>query len=388
MSEIYKPDFIDIAKKNQVDVKTLDKIFLKANDTLTFEDWQNVLDEVIKFYNNNSEKNEDTDKFISELIFFLEKVVEMFIMNGKSYEEIKDKILEYFSSTEHNLDNIETGDRRKDGKRIPNFSESLEATLERLVVLQEIQKLFSHIVDSIIAGGSLSYGPFYNVRKEKNGTPSSDIDTIMLINNNFFDSEKWSDFIKSDLFTTEQKTNFFERMKIFISFSNGEADILSQKFEVIRDDDRFDVSIHFVQQDVFDKLVMKDVSEEELTSSQDRDVTLLDFREKDFSYKKARQKNIDGELVEFEVNNTREPISGGSIAELPIYMIRNGKYCPGIYQNVILPRCYVFYDKDGSTSQDCNSFYTKVDNLSGNKSVLPSHIRSSVFPVTLQKELL
>lgn len=100
---------------------------------------------------------------------------------------------------------------------MPNFSESLLATLERFQVLEETEEVFLNIVDGIIVGGSLAYGPFYNVRAGEDKTVSSDIDMIMIIGDDFLDEKAWSAFENYKIFSETEKASFKKRRDVFLN---------------------------------------------------------------------------------------------------------------------------------------------------------------------------
>ncbi|PIR78136.1 MAG: hypothetical protein COU28_03255 [Candidatus Magasanikbacteria bacterium CG10_big_fil_rev_8_21_14_0_10_36_16] len=356
---------------------------------MIFENWKEVVEKMLSWLQKNKDILLDKDRFRSEFAFFLERLVEMFLKNGKNFSEIKKELDIFFENRSTFLDEMSSGSASiKEGKRQPSFSESLDATLERFVVLEEVQEIFSSVVQGIVVGGSFSYGPFYNVRKEQGNNPSSDIDSIMVINDDdLADEGKWQKFMETNLFNEEQKTKFLERIKTFLKLKeHGDVDILSQKFVVKRDSDNFDVSIHFVSPQVFGKIVLEGFDPQNIGS--DSIGVLRDYREKPFSYTHSKQKNFDGEVYDFEVTNT--PLEGnqGCVTELSSYIVKEGKYYPGIYQNVILPRCNVFYDKDGHVFDQVTNFNNVINKMSNGKGILPAHARSGVFPVTLEDNLL
>ncbi|MDD3002577.1 MAG: hypothetical protein PHD49_02875 [Candidatus Shapirobacteria bacterium] len=103
------------------------------------------------------------------------------------FELIKDDFIHLLPE---NIDN--TSDPNKQlYKRQPTLVETIEGTLIRFDKLEKIKSVFKNNVRSIIGGGSMSYGPFYNIRENLDSTGSSDIDLIFIVDENQL-SRDWS----------------------------------------------------------------------------------------------------------------------------------------------------------------------------------------------------
>jgi len=134
-------------------------------------------------------------------------------------------------------------------KRHPKLVESIEATLVRFSKLEELKKSFGGRIEGIILGGSMSYGPFYNVRENLDRTGGSDIDLILVAS--LEQLSKFWDFIEEIKFFSESdKEMFLRRQKHFLQLYDQKiADIFSKKFSSTDLD--LEISMHIFPKDVF-----------------------------------------------------------------------------------------------------------------------------------------
>lgn len=239
------------------------------------------------------------------------------------------------------------------GKRQPSFIESILPTLERFEVMERLQEVFPSGVDSIIVGGSMSYGAFYSVRGGHKEKDTSDIDALVVVNNDFFRKSLWKKFVKNDLFHEEENQKFLERIGVFQKlFRSKAADVLSQRFSVRGK--FFTVSLHFIPFNVFSRMVYSDLKVS-LRKKSDTHYILRDFRMDSFRHPCHARHTFTGERIESFIDGF-EVGSGGFVSFMPGYTISSGNFYPGVYHTVISPSFLVFYDRDGKTTRLVRKF--------------------------------
>ncbi|MFA6382278.1 MAG: hypothetical protein WCX08_03385 [Candidatus Buchananbacteria bacterium] len=275
-------------------------------------------------------------------------------------------------------------------RRKPSFIESVDGTMERFYKIEELEDILEDLTDGIIVGGSMSYGPFFNIRKSLDETGSSDIDLIIILKEDKLDASLWNKLQNSDIISEGEKDIFFERMKKFRDlFKKGEADVFSQKFSIQGTD--FDVSIHFFAPSIFDKMTDRDFGGD-LSANKDKVATIRDYKAKEFPHKVCAQQNFLGEKYEYSVPPQRQ-VDGGVIVELPSYIIQNQHFYPGIYQNLISPCFSISYDRTGNTSKRVAKFKDTMEKRLQEEmgeqpraELLKSHIRYRIFSPELFKK--
>lgn len=232
------------------------------------------------------------------------------------------------------------------GKRQPSFIESMELTIDHLKFVERLPETFGSAVDAMIVGGSLNYGPFFNIRANIDASGSSDIDVLFITGSGFTNPEVWSSFIESELFDTQDKNIFLERKRIFERLRFSEADVFSHKFLAPGQD--FVISAHFFSPELFERMNGGELKEH-LSSRADAVIAMRDYKPKKFEYSECAQRTFDGSIYTYRVP-PQEAVEGGYIARLPAYIISNSSFFPGLYQNLISPEFSVFYDGSGKTT--------------------------------------
>jgi len=270
------------------------------------------------------------------------------------------------------------------GKQQPSLVETIAPTLERFEVMELLPEVFGKGIDSIIVGGSMSYIPFFGIRENLKINDFSDIDTLIVINDDFFNESSWSNFIKSNIFPESDKNIFLDRIKIFQKlYSKNQADVFSQRFSVIGRP--FTISNHFLTRSVFKRMVDTDLKMA-LQTKKDMQYVMRDFRVDPFRHPCHARHTFDGDRFESTIDGHTTEF-GGFISDMPGFIISNGKFYPGVYQTVISPGLLTFYDNTGETRKLAKKFEkTLYNEVERERKRFPAatyaraHNRFDIFP--------
>lgn len=308
---------------------------------------------------SHKDNPEEIENFRSEIAFILE---------GVSFESVS-----FFT------------EKKMGEKKIAPFFESLQETIDRYESILHFRKIFSPITEDIIIGGSMSYGPFYNVRgADKETGNSSDIDGIIIFKDNIFNIIEQLKIVSGDVVPEEDMEIFIKRIKEFeILRESGRADALSQRFQFIGKG--YSISVHCFFMDELAS-ILGEQFEDSLSSENTVVKAVRDFKQKPFEHALCRQRNSSEDYYECIVP-PQEQVEGGFIAEIPAYIISEGRLYPGLYQNLISPE---FNSTDQLSSQRVralvDSFHKtflnqmeKEKHFYGGGSFSKSHVRGAIF---------
>lgn len=230
------------------------------------------------------------------------------------------------------------------GKQQPSFVESISATLERFAVMEELRSTFSPNVDSVIIGGSMSYGPFFNVRAKGGPLENSDIDALGVMSSSFFSDDTWQNFIASNLFSAEEKTKFLERKRVgFRMLEEGTCDVFSHRFSLQNND--FTFSVHFFSPTLFEHVTGSEL-QSDLQKRVDTKKVIKDYRSDRFIRSESPHHTFDGSVISYVVPPQRK-VEGGFIVELPAYIMADNNLYTGLYLNLVAPEFSVLFDESG-----------------------------------------
>lgn len=372
----------------------IEKISLQINSLIenleinSLEDTFEKLFKIFSFYTSNDKELPLLQSKVADLLNCL---MENWQKNGKNISDLKKEIITFFEKKDNIPIFFKNTRSEKLGKRQPDIIESIYSTLERFEMMEALELVFKKSCKGIIIGGSLSYGPFYNIRANKDNSGSSDIDAIFVLDQNSTDDD-WKEFLHCPFFSEQDKKNFMSRKNIFFKslLPENKATILSQKFHLEGTD--YDISIHFFTDEALNKTLISNIEEE--VQGNNKVVILKDYKSKPFSHTICPQTNFDGTPYYYTVpeqKNTNE----GVITELPAYIINDHKFHPGIYQNLILPTFFIFHDRNGEITDKISKFKKiikdHIQNTYGKNNVeerlLKSHIRNKIFPLTLKEQI-
>lgn len=296
--------------------------------------------EKINFYSTNSEDIRSNLACDFSRIYRIyranHKLAHHLLKDFKSIEEefvnLIPKNVDYVSNLSNNTH-----------KRQPTIREAIKGTLVRLDKLEKIEASVKNQVKSIIVGGSMSYGQFYNIRENLDRTSGSDIDLIFILDNK--QTTKGIDLFKDIGFIeNKEKDILTERMVKFSTlYKNGLADVLSKKF-FLKDFD-FEISLHIFPDTVFTKMIHSNLLKD-LVMNKNINYLLRDYKDNVFPYKKCRQKSFSNKTYEFIVA-VEKLSSDDNITTLPGYIIYEKELFTGIYQNLISPMFSVYLDNTG-----------------------------------------
>ena len=135
---------------------------------------------------------------------------------GKA-EEFR-KILEDFfvSHAEQIPNSYRVNDTMRAGKRQPGLVETVIETVERFRQIEKVAEVFSEVSRGMIVGGSMMYGPFYNIRAETEQSAGSDIDAIFVIRDDAWNEDAWLRVCQTNLFQEGETTELFSRLVKFL----------------------------------------------------------------------------------------------------------------------------------------------------------------------------
>jgi len=377
-------------KSNSVEknIYTLENRLSELQESISTVSLEKSLDSLLKVLSAKPIDKENLFLIQSRVALIFDRLLESWQKDGKSFSDFNKKITSFFASSKK-LPDVFTHSRPDQlGKRQPSLFESILETLKRFEALERFELVFEKSCKGMIVGGSLSYGPYFNVRAQRNLIAGSDIDTILVIDENE-NARNWDRFIQSPDFSHQEKQEFIDRKDIFLKtlLPRDKADILSQKFHM--KGTRFEISAHFFTHAAMNRLLLNNTNIAIINV--DNIFTLKDYRSERFPYKTCLQKNFEGIPYIYDVPEQRT-VEKGVISELPEYIINDHKLHPGVYQNLVLPSFFIFHDRDGELTENVSSFKKKIiGHIARNypekniqAAMLESHVRSDVFSETLR----
>lgn len=320
----------------------------------------------------------------SWLASFLERIYNLYLSKKTDIHEFGDQLSSILSSYQSEAPQFLEADRGEIlGKRQPDFFESVDGTIERLYVVDQFEKYIREFAQGMIVGGSMSYGPFFNIRKGLDETGSSDIDLIIILEQEKLGTAYWEKLARSNMFSAQEMQVFFNRLSGYRNLlEKGEADIFSHKFHV--QDQNFEISVHIFSPAVFEDMVGGEFSQQ-LAKGHDGVHILRDFKNKEYPYQFCNQQDFSGEIHCYQVP-PQPKVDGGVIASLPSYEFHDGHFFPGVYHNLISPKFSTHDYSGGEVSEQVRHFRELVEMRFGEEKksnpsmrLHKSHIRHRVF---------
>lgn len=256
------------------------------------------------------------------------------IAEGVSHEVFRQEIGAAIDELNMPIFHEVDADRHLPGKRQPSLRESFDATLDRYSSIDRLQDVFGGAAGALVYGGSMKYGPFMNVR---GGGDASDIDAIIVTDRTMLDELDWRGVMETTLFEERDKLAFFARHGLQRALvEQGLIDITSQRFTIANAG--YTMSAHLVSSDFVAHAypqAMGDIVE------CDHHKYVRDYKERPFERTHVSNFGMSGDAHDIPVYNAA--VAGGFIAANPAYSVVGGRYVPGMYQNLVLPKpCYAF----------------------------------------------
>lgn len=182
-------------------------------------------------------------------------------------------------------------------ENLPELPGAIEATLERLEKLEKVQTAwFKSGASAISIGGSMSYGPFYNIKKNTPDKGGSDIDVVVVVDD------------PAQISTVDLKTNLStlgsspEEVTALVTewekcWANPESgnDIFTSKLMVAGNKETFEISFHVFCGIAYDRLTNPETA---------TDNTLVAYRTRPFKHAPVHT-SLAGERVPLQIANTQ-----------------------------------------------------------------------------------
>lgn len=228
------------------------------------------------------------------------------------------------------------------GKRQPSVTETVTATVDRYKMIDRLRRVLQGMGVTAFYGGSMAYGPFYNVRS---GSDASDVDMVVELGEGAqLPEDSFADLFQSEIFTGHSVDIASGRSVIFNGLAHdGAADLMSHKFPVINGE--FDFSIHAMPPQTFAKIYSPD----NFQQNADFIRYARDYRERPLSNGAVIDNTSTGESMVNRV--VTRPLDCGVLSYIPYAALYGGGryYVTGVYQDLFTPEP-VILSGDGSQS--------------------------------------
>jgi hypothetical protein len=238
-------------------------------------------------------------------------------------------------------------------RRRPRPFEAAVETCRRLKDLNNVRHALSNLQCGAILGGSVSYGRFYNITgsSPEFGSKASDTDLLVILKD-YEQLESVAEGLSSISYLDRDSVDFFRRRaQIFpkIKHEQNGPCIFSHKL-VVNDADTdpilqgtdipsgYNLSLHVFSFADFDYLTLRDIAIlEPPTSSDALDRTLHDYRDTASPKGAYRSRSFAGTFLG---THSLDPIKvdSGFVANVQVCLIKDGRFCPGLHQNLISPQ--------------------------------------------------
>jgi predicted nucleotidyltransferase len=358
----------------------MDAVFLEGHDVITLGNWQATFLSYLEYAYEYT--GTERRQFKAQAARLLEQAYfNGYIASGMSASAMKADLYSLLSEgvriPSFFYDRSDT--IGLPGKPQPSFEESISATFSRLEIMEKIKDIFKDSVEAIFAGGSMAYGPFFNIR---GGLGGSDIDLIVVVDdNNFFKKGVLQKNSQSRLLLRKDRELFeyyglkFRKLQI-----DGLADTFSHRFDTIDRD--FDISVHFIPRPFFVELYVAQLTKD-LFSDQDITFIVRDFRGKPFEYLRHDRSALDGSIHSFDVLSRM--YEDGFLVNLPGYFIDHEKWYQGNYHQVTQPQVVTLYDRSNCEAILAEHYGMMQERLAQERlkfehvDFLNAHVRAPIF---------
>lgn len=262
--------------------------------------------------------------------------------NNDCSAEFLNEVIERYSRRLDLPEILTIAPKQRAGKRQPDSAEAFVETAKRLLFLEALVKDAPMSVMGIIAGGSLAYGKFFNVRG--NNDPS-DIDPLYIVDYSFFSAQNTETMFRSSLehFSTKDLIVFRKQLSTFPDLKEkGEAETLNQKFNV---GGKFLIDVKILPFAIFQSEFDKDL--ESAFSLNDQIVCChMDYRYGYAPFPNKTQLNFRGKPFIVPTKQTLFP-DGSVCTPIPGFVVSDDEFYTGINHNLILPTLDLQLDREG-----------------------------------------
>lgn len=264
---------------------------------------------------------------------------------------------------------------------LPPLADTVEATIERLEKIEKIEKAwFKSGASAISVGGSMSYGPFYNIKKNQFGKSGSDIDVVVVVDrpNQIIATELAVNLSTLGAEQAEVEALTREWEKCWASTIQS-SDIFTSKLTVATQNEQFEVSFHVFSEEAYARLT------DPTTSASDM---LIAYRTRPFKHTPVHT-SLAGEQVPLTVNNTVLD-SGAYLMGMNAWpRDSKGVFTPNMYHNMILPNADMSFNPavQSSARDNTNRLLDHVYQNLELSDIALSHLRSEIISPFLHYHL-
>ena len=242
-------------------------------------------------------------------------------------------------------------------KRVPSINESVVATLTRFKTLNILDKFLDFSL-GIVYGGSLSYGPFYNIR---DGEDPSDIDLITVVD---FSNLTLDDinFPYGRLFIEDESLDLFsQRLMIFKeNYARLPYNMcFSHKLDLKNED--FTISMHVISPKLWENMTGERLRTRLQHTLSDIEY-VYDYREVYVNDTFSNLGSFDGK--DYKVDITHRDVIEGKLYKVPLWIKDDDRFHTGQMQNLLVPYFEDYYAHDEIITKNLKIF----------KEILVSHM--------------
>jgi hypothetical protein len=119
------------------------------------------------------------------------------------------------------------------------------------------------------------------------------------------------------------------------------------------------MSAHFFPRAVFDLAFGKGL-QEALEENADQVMTIRDYKTSPFERKSCEFYGFGGDMFGLPVER-QDDFGEGSLAEIPAYIIQDGRYYPGLYQCLLLPTPLLVQGDSGKQANIARQFAKTIE---------------------------
>jgi hypothetical protein len=281
-------------------------------------------------------------------------------------------------------------------RRRPSPYESLVETCRRRRDARSLRYALRVTGTAGLIIGSMSYGPFANVRGNRPGEPASDIDLLVSVDDPGVLGAAAERLRTVPGIAVADVDRLLLRAQLFVDRFNDGKTILSHKVRLWASDGPdsllpscigpadYLLSIHFLLPSVFEHVLMESASllAQNLTGSRR---TVRDYR--------AVEARREDQIYTFERRSYRLPLQVVNVEEGYVtspsvcFFDEAGSYCPGFYQTMLFPPWEIIWDNN-DMQLALKMFWRKIIERARSESlrkgdalILPSfaHVRREVL---------